>query len=343
MRSMAFIIVRQSRICETCPYARIATSVQNGYNRIKLVDDKIEVFPAPAAENPRAQKGVLMSGDLHTHTNFSDGSLDIEQLPRLAARAGLTHLAVSDHDTGLSAAYALAHPCVDGVSLIPAVELTCQDTKRSRCVHILCYYPTLTPQLEAYFSLMQQRRNDAAEKTLVKLTALYPQVTREDAFALAARSGTVYKAHLSRLLFEYGYTDGVYKQLYRDLFGRPDGKLLCEPGYEPLETVLQLIAGAGGVAVVAHPSVYRSMELCEELAAAGRIDGVEIDHSRNTPEDKAWLQELAQQYNLIVTGGTDFHGLHMARPTPLGALFTTRENIDRIATLAAARKCDFIR
>ena len=101
-----------------------------------------------------------------------------------------------------------------------------------------------------------------------------------------------------RLLYEYGYTDGIYKDLYRELFGR-GGKVLHDPAYEPLEKVLDLIHEAGGVAVLAHPSVYQSMELAEELASEGRIDGVEIDHPRNTPEDRQALHVLAERWNPV--------------------------------------------
>lgn len=167
-----------------------------------------------------------MPGDLHTHTNFSDGSSDIELLPKLAARAGLTHLAVSDHDTTLSAEYAYKHPVVRGVHMIPAVELTGFDFVRGRRVHILCYWPKLTPALKEFCTLMAARRNEAAEKSMNELEALYPQFCREEARAFAARSGVTYKTHLIRLLFEYGYTDGIYKELYGQLFGAGRGRVL---------------------------------------------------------------------------------------------------------------------
>ncbi|MEG1275587.1 MAG: PHP domain-containing protein [Ruthenibacterium sp.] len=279
-----------------------------------------------------------MPGDLHTHTNFSDGASDIELLPQLAARTGLTYLAISDHDTALSAEYADAHPVECGVALIPAVELTCFDTKRKRRVHLLCYYPTLTRRLRAFFDLMAQRRNDAAAQSIAELEQMYPQFTRTEAKAFAARSGVTYKTHLIRLLYEYGYTDGIYKDLYKELFGSPNGKVLHDPAYESLETVLTLAHEANGVVVLAHPSVYQSMELCEELAVSHSIDGVEIDHPRNTPQDKERLHALALQYNLMVTGGTDFHGMYMSRPTPLGAITTTDEVILRIRQTAAERK-----
>ena len=152
-----------------------------------------------------------MPGDLHTHTNFSDGSSDIELLPKLAARAGLTHLAVSDHDTTLSAEYAYGHPVVQGVRMIPAVELTGFDVARGRRVRLLCYWPKLTPALKEFCALMAARRNAATEKSMEELEALYPQFCREEAKAFSRRSGVTYKTHLIRLLFEYVYTDGIYK------------------------------------------------------------------------------------------------------------------------------------
>lgn len=278
-----------------------------------------------------------MPGDLHTHTNFSDGSSDIELLPKLAARAGLTHLAVSDHDTTLSAEYAYGHPVVQGVRMIPAVELTGFDVARGRRVHLLCYWPKLTPALKEFCALMAARRNAVTEKSMEELEALYPQFCREEAKAFSRRSGVTYKTHLIRLLFEYGYTDGIYKELYRELFGAGRGRVLHDPAYEPVQAVLELAHGTGGVVVLAHPSVYSSMELAAQLAAQGAIDGVEIDHPRNTPQDKAALHELARQYGLIVTGGTDFHGMHMSKPTPLGAMTTRDEMLARIEALAQSR------
>ena len=278
-----------------------------------------------------------MPGDLHTHTNFSDGSSDIELLPKLAARAGLTHLAVSDHDTTLSAEYAYGHPVVQGVRMIPAVELTGFDVARGRRVHLLCYWPKLTPALKEFCALMAARRNVATEKSMEELEALHPQFCREEAKAFSRRSGVTYKTHLIRLLFEYGYTDGIYKELYRELFGAGRGRVLHDPAYESVQAVLELARGTGGVVVLAHPSVYSSMELAAQLAAQGAIDGVEIDHPRNTPQDKAALHELARQYGLIVTGGTDFHGMHMSKPTPLGAMTTQDEMLARIEALAQSR------
>ena len=128
--------------------------------------------------------------------------------------------------------------------------------------------------------------------------------------------------------------------VYRSLFGlRPvRGKILHTPVYETVDTILNLIQECRGVAVLAHPSVYHSMPLARELIAAGRLDGVEIDHPRNTAEDKAELEQLAAEYGLIVTGGTDYHGMNTNTPHPVGTCTTADEQIARIRALAEARK-----
>ena len=82
-----------------------------------------------------------MPGDLHTHSTFSDGSTPAEKLPFLAQCAGMTHLAISDHDSMRGVRYAYAHPTQEGVHLIPAVELTAYDYERAHRVHLLCYWP----------------------------------------------------------------------------------------------------------------------------------------------------------------------------------------------------------
>lgn len=279
-----------------------------------------------------------MAGDLHSHTNFSDGSADIERLPAWAARAGLTHLAVSDHDSLHAIRYAKEHPVVDSVTLLPAAELSCRDPENGRRVHLLCYCPDETPELTAFCEGIALRRNETTRRSMAEIEAMFPLFSREAALRYAARSGVTFKTHLMRELLDCGYADSIYGDLYRKLFGVPDGLVLHEPEYEDIFRALQIVRAAHGVAVLAHPSVYRSMELARALAGRGLIDGVEIEHPRNTPEDKAALRALAERHGLIVTGGTDFHGMHSAHPLPLGTCTTDNANIARILALAAHRR-----
>lgn len=281
-----------------------------------------------------------MPGDLHTHSTFSDGSTPADKLPFLARCAGMTHLAVSDHDSIASVRYAYAHPVQDGVHLVPATELTAYDYERAHRVHLLCYWPDDCAALAEFTDLMALRRRNAVLQSCKELEQFCPQFSTEEALELAQDSGTLYKAHVMRVLWQYGLADGMYNDVYRSLFGLKPvrGRILHTPRYEPVDTVLDLIRTCRGVVVLAHPSVYHSMELARELIAAGRLDGVEIDHPRNTPEDKAELLRLAKEHDLIITGGTDYHGINTNTPRPVGAFSTAAEQISRIADLAKARK-----
>ncbi|MFR5373695.1 MAG: PHP domain-containing protein [Faecalibacterium prausnitzii] len=116
-----------------------------------------------------------MAGDLHTHSTCSDGSVPIHRLPLMAARLGLSALALSDHDTTLSARYAYDHPVQDGVRLIPAAELTGYDFERSHRVHLLTFWPDLDcPALRRHCDIMRQRRNECALQSCREIEALYP-------------------------------------------------------------------------------------------------------------------------------------------------------------------------
>lgn len=278
-----------------------------------------------------------MAGDLHTHSTFSDGSLEIEELPFLAHRAGLTHLAVSDHDSIACIEWAQKYDGTYPVQLLPAVELTCFDTIRNRQVHLLCYLPEITQELTAFCDVMAQRRNEATLKSMCQLEQEYPQFTRQAAQKLAKRAGVVYKTHIIRVLYELGYTDGIYKELYQHLFGK-NGKVIHYPDYESVETVLQIARNTGGVLILAHPGVYDSMELAQELAKAKKIDGVEINHPRNTQQVRQQLLDLAQKENLLITGGSDFHGMNMSKPAPIGSCTTTQLVIEQMKQLADNRK-----
>lgn len=144
-----------------------------------------------------------MPGDLHTHSSCSDGSTPIEKLPWLAACAGLDWLAISDHDTNRSVRYAYAHPEQNGVKLIPTVELTAYDYRREHRVHILCYYPDDCEALTRHTAVMDKRRYDAVYQSCKELEEICPQFKTEEALEFAKDSGTLYKAHVMRVLWQY--------------------------------------------------------------------------------------------------------------------------------------------
>ena len=114
-------------------------------------------------------------------------------MPGIAARTGLHAIAISDHDTTLSAAYCYAHPRQEGVELIPAVELTAYDYGREHRVHILCYYPDDCEALARHTAVMDKRRYDAVYQSCKELEEICPQFKTEEALEFAKDSGTLYK------------------------------------------------------------------------------------------------------------------------------------------------------
>ena len=140
-------------------------------------------------------------------------------------------------------------------------------------------------------------------------------------------------------LQQLGLCDGIYTGLYHELFGwEPRGKCLHSPTYPPVREVLATAKAAGAVVVFAHPTVYKSMPLLRELVAEGAIDGIEVHHPRNSPEDRTECAELCKKHDLIVTGGSDFHGANHGKPHPVGACVTEDDQIARIEALARKRR-----
>jgi hypothetical protein len=136
-------------------------------------------------------------------------------------------------------------------------------------------------------------------------------------------------------LMDYGYTIDLYGEVYDSLFGPVDG--LCAElvqdevkEYPEVKFVAQLIRSAGGISVLAHPKVYDNFDLLEELAADGMIDGVEAWHSANKDDDVERILKIAEKYDLIITGGSDFHGFYNHYPISLGHFMTPEESLDRI-------------
>ena len=170
-----------------------------------------------------------MSCDLHIHSTCSDGAVPIERLASIAARTGLHAIALSDHDTLLSAQYAYAHTGQDGVELIPAVELTGYDFERQHRVHLLCYYPDVDcPALREHCAIMKERRNACALQSAKELEQLYPQFTTDLAWETTKASGVLFKSGLMQALELLGLTDGsIYGETYHKLFGWNPGASCC--------------------------------------------------------------------------------------------------------------------
>lgn len=275
--------------------------------------------------------------DLHCHTKLSDGSMGIEDIIEQAKRTDIEWLSITDHDTMASFSRAGILGERAGVNILKGVELSAWDKKRGRKVHILCYAPRKPDRLEGLCLKSCEIRKECSKEMIAKVMEKYP-ITMESILKHTTASKSIFKQHIMRALIDYGYALEFYGSLDSELFNPKKGSCYVEREYPDVNFVIDLIHTAKGVAVMAHPAHYDSIELLEELAQKGKIDGVEIGHWSADENYRHELSSIASRYELIETGGSDFHGLYNNVPTHLGSETTTKENLDRILKLSSKMK-----
>ncbi len=275
-----------------------------------------------------------MKADLHCHTTVSDGSLGISDVIRQADRDDVRYLAITDHDSFASISRSAVLGKRYNVNIIPAAELSAFDKDRGRKVHILCYRPSRPDRLEGICYRTSEGRMQLGKSMAMKVVGKYP-ITLESILRYSAGSKAIYKCHIMHALMDYGYTTELYGDVYNELFNVNDG--LCADDvrseadfYPDVHFVLKMIKASGGLSVMAHPTVYDSLDLLEELASRNEIDGVEVYHSNSTEEQRDSMRDIATAHDLIVTGGSDFHGFYNHYPIQIGSNFTPEDSIKRI-------------
>ena len=273
-----------------------------------------------------------MIGDLHCHTYLSDGSMSIDDLIFYAKRAGLDVISLTDHDTmdGTQRAEVLGRRY--GITVLPGAEISCFDNGRGRKVHILCYMPEKPDRLQGLFAQILDSRTKAGKRSIRAVMRYYP-VTEEHIQRYTLGSKSIYKAHIIRALLDLGYDCQSHGPLYKELFSGNGG--LCERPveYPDVYDALEVVHSAGGIAVLAHPPVYQSLEIMTELAEKGLIHGVEAYHPGTNGDDLNTILAAAEKYGLITTGGSDFHGFLTSCPNPLASSITTEESLNAIYQL----------
>lgn len=247
--------------------------------------------------------------DLHLHTTHSDGSCTPTEVVSLAHQAGVTTLAITDHDimTGVAEAIMAAEPC--GIEVIPGVEISSIIGQSE--LHILGYFlDWQDPVLNERFTTLRESRHRRNPQIVERLQALGIDITYDEVRTLAG-SDSVGRPHIARALMDKQVVSSAKEAFDRFL---ANGK----PAYVPRDLpnpaeAIQWIKAAGGLAVLAHPTwvklADRSLvELLRELKTAG-LDGVEVYYSTHASRQTREYLSLAQQLGLLVTGGSDFHGL----------------------------------
>ena len=242
--------------------------------------------------------------DLHTHSLRSDGALAPADLVRRAAANGVRVQALSDHDTLSGIAEAMAVGAELGVRIVPATELNTESEWGD--VHVLGYF--LDPAdaaLEDRLRWLRENRGRRVELMVERLRALGYGITLERVLELA-QGGSLGRPHLATALFEGGHVPS-YDAAFDTLIAKDSPAYVARVGLTPLEAV-ELVRAHGGVPSLAHPGTVVGLEeLLPRLVERG-LAGIECHYDIHTPEYTGYCLDLAKRYDLVPTGGSDFHG-----------------------------------
>ena len=242
--------------------------------------------------------------DLHLHSSASDGSLPPADLVETAVSGGLDAIAVTDHDTvaGVGAALAAA---VGRIRVIPAIEISSQCGGAE--LHMLGYM--IDPRNEAmqsYTLAASARRQERMRSMLERLGERDIHIAYEDVVTGAGiRPDAIGRPHLARALVDHGHARNVNDAFDR-FIGDESHAYVAVQMLSPLEAI-ELIHGAGGIAVWAHPRVDVFDREVRDLRRQG-LDGVECYRPRHTPAEVHYFEVAAADLKLIRTGGSDWHG-----------------------------------
>ncbi len=278
-----------------------------------------------------------MRGDLHCHTKLSDGSLGIEDLITLAKKRGIEAIAITDHDCLAGTVRGKIIGDRFGVQVIPGVELSATDSKTGKKVHLLCYLSDAPDRLEGLCHRNSLARKKAAHYMMLQVAKRYP-VAAELIVKCATGSTNIYKQHIMQALMECGFSRDIYGEMYHKLFDKDSPEsVLVTPKYPDIEEVLTAIHDAGGIAVLAHPYFFDNLDSLPRLIENG-LDGIEVWHPCATEEQQEELKKIATKNKLLMTGGTDFHGLYNLDPVSIGDVLTPDDAMAKLLGYKAKQK-----
>ncbi len=274
--------------------------------------------------------------DLHMHTTASDGTSTPDDLVARAHRAGISTLAVTDHDTMAAAPAVAAAAARHGMAFVPGIEIT--TVHDGHDVHVLGYFlDAQSPALIALLSRLRALRRERAAEISTRLAAAGAPIDVEQLMRApdtqAAKS--IARPQIARALIAAGHVATV-----SEAFARYLSEGCC--GYVPHRgpspgDAIGVIHEAGGIASLAHPGTLKQDDLVPPLVDAG-LAAIEVYHSAHDAAATARYRELARTHELAVTGGSDFHGEGTRRSEYFGVVALPPDEFARLSARAEAMR-----
>ena len=269
--------------------------------------------------------------DLHIHSTVSDGRLSPAEVVRKSAEAGLTVIALADHDSVDGTVPALeAAQTSPWLRVIPAVEISTYVPKGE--VHVLGYFIDYTHrELQATLKRMRNSRREQAQGMITRLRELGLPIEWQRVKEIAG-SGSTGRPHIAQAMLEKGYIASI-KEAFDKYISWGGPAYVERDKMSPIEAT-KLILRTSGLPVLAHPLTISDPEMViAELKAAGLV-GMEVYYKDYTEDERNGLARLARKYKLIATGGSDYHGLDASTETMIGGTDVPLESAEQLIALA---------
>jgi len=272
--------------------------------------------------------------DLHIHSTASDGKYAPEEIVRKAAALGLRYIALTDHDSvdGIVPAMEAAR-AFPRLKFIPGVEIS-TDVPDGE-VHVLGYFIDYTrKELADTLKRFRTSREGRGRGMVARLGELGIDISWQRVQEIAG-DGAIGRPHIAQAMLEKGYITS-FKEAFDKYIGR-DGPAYVEREKMTPEEAVALIIRSGGLPVLAHPFTVKEPEKrIADLQAVGLV-GIEAFYKDNTEEETTRLVALADKFGLIVTGGSDFHGIEDSHEVTLGGVDVPLKAAERLIALAGKR------
>ncbi len=272
--------------------------------------------------------------DLHIHSTASDGRFSPADIVNKSAAAGLTTIALADHDTVDGIVPALeAVRAFPRLRIIPCVEISTDASKGE--VHVLGYFIDYTDhELQTILERMRNSRQERARRMVTKLRSLGCPIEWQRVQEIAG-SGALGRPHIAQAMLEKGYINS-FKEAFTKYIGH-DGPAYVEREKMTSVEAVELVLQRDGLPVLAHPLTIPDPEtMVIELKAVG-LAGIETYYNGYTTEEINELVRLSDRHVLITTGGSDYHGIDDSTETMIGDVDVPIESVEQLESLAEQR------
>ncbi|SPE59584.1 PHP domain protein [Verrucomicrobia bacterium] len=277
---------------------------------------------------------MTMFADLHLHSHFSDGTYSPEEVVSHAQKHGLAALALTDHDTIEGCVRAAQACAAAGIEFIAGTELTAEQEGNE--LHLLGYLVDIdNPRLLAETAKFQMVRQNRIREIVARLNQAKVALDAEEVFALA-NCRAPGRPHVARALVQAGLCSSLDEAFER--FLRRNRPAWVPKFKMSAADAIELIHHARGMAVLAHPGLNRFDEVIPDMVDAG-LDGIECFHSKHSTSTAEHYLELADRFHLLVTGGSDCHGMNKGKPL-IGTVKLPYQHVAQLKARAARRAAE---